>query len=92
MTMTRFLPGGQIRKIFEATDREAFHAKPRRASRVEVVDCPGPSDGRFFVCFSPLSDLPEHQVCLRETFEEYQAAVSAELEWLKENWIEHVAE
>lgn len=84
--VTRYLPGGGVRKLFETRDRHVHGAVPRRGSRVEIVDAPdSAAHGRFFVDFSPLG--PGYQCCLRETFEDYDDAVQAERAWILENWV-----
>lgn len=84
---TRYLKGGGVRKLFEARDRSVYagRAVPRRASRVEVIEEPGPSHGLFHVDFSPLGD--DYRFCLARTFADYHEAVAAEQDWLVQNWI-----
>lgn len=84
MAIIKFGKGGSVRKLFETSDRETFGAKPRRASRVEIVET-GPQAGLFYVDFSPLG--PAYQFCLTRTFADYGEAVQAEQAWLLENWI-----
>jgi hypothetical protein len=85
VTVIRFLPGGEMRKLFEPGDRQAYgHAVPRRASRVEVIPV-GPHRGKFFVDFSLLG--PDYQLCLAQPFDTHDEAVRAEQAWLLENWI-----
>lgn len=64
-------------------------AEIKRASRVEVVEV-GPNCGRFYVDLSLLSELsgnPELCVCLVDTFDTHTAAVAAEVEFIKRNWL-----
>ena len=84
MPVIRFGPGGGVRKLFATTDRSVFGAIPRRASRVEVVEC-GPHQGNFHIELSPLGS--QYQFCLVQTFADYAEAVQAEQDWLERNWI-----
>lgn len=78
-----FLPGGQVRKLFDPADRD-LGALPRRASRVEVIDC-GPQRGLFHVDMTPLGS--DHMYCLLQTHTDYAEAVRAEQAWLQRYWI-----
>lgn len=77
---------GRIRKLSDPVfDRKVFRAIPRRASRVEVVEEPGPSYGRFYVDFSLLGEA--WQFCLASTFDTHEEAVAAERKFLVANYI-----
>lgn len=75
---------GTIRKLFDSEDRQLFGAVPKRASNVLVAE-DGPRYGQFYVDFTALFE--DHGFCLLDTFEDYDKAVAAEREWLKQNWI-----
>lgn len=91
-TILRFLPGGEVRGIY--TDALPLRHLmpgmiPHRASRVEVIQ-EGKHRGRFHVDFSLLAEMTgkvEHRACLTETFDSYQEAVAAEVEWLRVNYV-----
>lgn len=62
---------------------------PERASRVEVIRA-GKRRGEFHVDFSLLAEVtqdPSYAVCLVKTYDSYPAAVAAEVDWLRENFI-----
>jgi hypothetical protein len=88
MGLIRFLPGGGVRKLFAAVDRQTYPGLiPQRASRVEVIQ-EGPLRGRFSVEFLELPGLTP--CCLVETFEDHAAGVRAEQTYLKEQWLGYV--
>lgn len=67
----------------------ATASRPKRASRVEVIE-DGPNSGKFGVDFTLLADATgdeRYRVCLTRTFERYDAAVEAEVAWLRENYL-----
>ena len=88
----RFLPTGEVRGIY--TDAVPLRRilpglMPHRASRIEVVQ-EGRHRGRFSVDFSLLAELtgnPEHRSSLATTFDSYQEAIRAEVQWLQANYI-----
>lgn len=88
-----YRPDGSTRGIWTDTTAAGFRkagAMPRRASRVEVIEDPGPNQGRFHVDFTPISVIagdPKLEVCLVNPFDSYTAAVMAEVIWLERNWV-----
>jgi hypothetical protein len=85
-----FLPNGEMRAIVDDTiDVRTLGALPRRASRVEVVEC-GPHRGKYHVDMSLLADISgndTHRVCLLPTYVRYRDAIAAEIAWLRANWL-----
>ncbi len=87
-----FLPDGTMKAIWDDSsgfDPRRVLGKPRRASRIEVIEG-GPHDGEFSVDMSLLGGItgnPAHFVCLLPTYRSYQAANQAEIAWLKQNWV-----
>jgi hypothetical protein len=62
---------------------------PKRASRVEAIDS-GPHRGKFYVDMTLLATLAEDtslEVCLVQTFENYADAITAELQFIRANWL-----
>lgn len=85
---------GEIRGIVENhTDTpglcQDLEAYPQRASDVLAVTS-GPKAGWWYVDFSPLVELTgdvEFGCCLVECFRTRQAAIEAEVQWLKRNFL-----
>lgn len=83
---------GRTRAIWSddrASTLRATGSTPRRASRVEAIT-EGPHRGLFSVDFTLLSEItgdPRHAVCLARPFERHDAAVAAEVAWLRDNYI-----
>jgi|GEM_PF-5775894 len=70
--------------MFQTTDREAYNAKPRRATNILIVPS-GPNEGQFMIDCSPLG--PGYLFCLLKFFDDYDEAVAYERQWVERNWV-----
>jgi hypothetical protein len=86
MTRVAVAPGGRIRALFDGPlDFRRLGCLPTRASRVEVVEEPGPARGLFYVDMSLLGE--DHQVCLWPPRASHADAVADERLYIEKHWI-----
>lgn len=83
---------GQTRAIWSDRSAALFRAtgsRPKRASRVEVIE-DGPNSGRFGVDFTLLAEATgneKYRVCLTKAYDRYDEAVAAEVAWIRDNYL-----
>jgi len=101
--VTRYLPGGEVRKIAEPSDVETFGVKPVRASRVEPVlwylRIPFLLLRKCFGDSGEVADWTRRWRCrfrvrtliaypeILGPFDTREEALRAEVAWIEKNWI-----
>lgn len=92
MHIKAYLPDGSSRAIWSKPFAKTWRrhkVMPQRGSHVIAITS-GPNAGKFHVDLTPLAAItnkPEHNVCLAQTFDAHEEAVSAEHLWLLAHWV-----